>query len=180
MSAENFSAGCGDDRQDGCSLPYCRKTGTGRDGTGLSRAAHVDRTSASRRPLPTSLKPANVSPTPLFLTKRLVSTSGDGVNPSPSGEATSAIWVAPATMSQFVWAERSFSRLQVGSHVRPEKEDPEGQCATELGRNLPAYSRERIQSGIEELVRLRLWKASGSVLGVDLWVTWFVTRVGVS
>ena len=47
--------------------------------------------------------------------------SGDGGNPSPSGEAKLGDVVACATMSQSVRAERSFSRLQVGKHVWPKK-----------------------------------------------------------
>ena len=46
--------------------------------------------------------------------------SGDGANPSPSGEAMFGDMVAIATMSQSVRAERSFSRLQVGNHVLPK------------------------------------------------------------
>ncbi len=47
--------------------------------------------------------------------------SGDGGNPSPSGEAKLGDVVACATTSQSVRAERSFSRLQVGNHLWPKK-----------------------------------------------------------
>ena len=51
---------------------------------------------------------------------RISVSSGDGANPSPSGEAMFGDMVAIATMSQSVRAERSFSRLQVGNHVLPK------------------------------------------------------------